>query len=551
MADHNRLGKGDKLLKQKGQINIIQLIIFVAFCGLLIFYPKSHWFPIQENQIATASTMVEGTFPPLRTIILEKESIYSAFSQQPPDPVNESATIAEKINSILQNPRLDGVITGISVRKADSGELIYSHNGQTQLRPASNLKLLTTATAMEVLGPDYQFSTEILTDGKIKKGVLHGNLYIKGKGDPTLLQKDLEAFALKLKKKGIKKIQGDIIGDDSWYDDVRYSQDLIWSDESYYYGGQISALTISPDEDYNAGSLILDVEPGKKAGAPPIMEIKPKSDYVEIVNQAKTVAKEKPEPDDLSIVREHGTNRIIIQGDVPLETAKTRVEMAVWEPTDYVVNLMGVALKDKKIAWNGKERTGITPESAVVLVSKKSMRLQDLLIPFMKLSNNIHAEILVKEMGKVIHDEGSWASGLAVMEVTLADFGLNIDQILLRDGSGISDKNLLPPNELTKLLFEVQKKSWYPAFEASQPIAGEPGKMVGGTLRYRMTDEVLKGKVKAKTGSLTGVSTLSGYVTNTNGEKLIFSIMMNNYIQGSMSKIQDEICQMLAEATLE
>ncbi|MBO0992554.1 D-alanyl-D-alanine carboxypeptidase/D-alanyl-D-alanine endopeptidase [Bacillus sp. SD088] len=526
-------------MTQKSYVNKIKFVIFIALFSLPLVIMTSQLLPIQ------AQTTVVGKLPLLRTIILEKEYVYPAFSQQQIEPVYESTSLAEKINSILQKPLLNGVVTGVSVRKAEDGELIYSHHGDTQLRPASNLKLLTAAVAMEVLGPEYRFSTELLTDGKIKKGVLQGNLYMKGKGDPTLLQKDLDTLALLLKKKGIKKIQGDMIGDDSWYDNARYSQDLIWSDEQQFYGGQISALTISPDEDYDAGSILLDIQPGKKSGSPVIIKMKSKTNYVKIVNKAKTA--ENAKPDKLSVEREHGSNRIIIQGEVSLETDHTRVKIALWEPTDFAVDLMGGALKKNGITWNGEAKTGVTPESATVLVTIKSMPLKELLIPFMKLSNNIHAETLVKEMGKVIHDDGSWPSGLDVMKVTLADFGLNQKHILIRDGSGISDKNLIPPNELTKLLFEVQKKSWYPAFEQAQPVAGEPDRMIGGTLRSRMTAEDLKGKVKAKTGTLTGVSTLSGYVTNANGEKLIFSIMMNNYIQGSMRKIQDEICQVLIE----
>lgn len=526
--------------------NNIKIGILIVFCGFVFFALKSpSW---EFRTVKVDGHIAEESFPLMRTVGVEKKletTVYPVFNQ---DDLDESTPLKEKINMILENPLLEGIITGISIRKADDGALIYSHNGNTQLRPASNLKLLTAAVAMEVLGPDYRFSTELLTDGKIKRGVLHGNLYIKGKGDPTLLTDDLAAWAAILKKKGIKKIQGDIIGDDSWYDEIRYSQDLIWSDQTYDYGGQISALTISPNEEYDAGSLIVDIQPGEKLGVAPMIKIKPETDYITIINRAKTVAKNVS--NDLSIKRKYGTNQIIVEGDIPLDTAKTKVGIAVWEPTNYVVHLMGATLKDNKIAWSGQEKIGITPNSAVVLATKQSMPLHELLIPFMKLSNNIHAETIVKEMGKVIHDDGSWSSGLAVMEESLADFGLNENQILLRDGSGISDKNLIPPNELTKLLYEVQKKSWYPAFEKSQPIAGEAGRLVGGTLRHRMTAENIKGRVMAKTGSLTGVSTLSGYVINTNGDKLIFSIMMNNYIEGSMNKIQDEICQVLIESTL-
>jgi len=169
------------------------------------------------------------------------------------------------------------------------------------------------------------------------------------------------------------------------------------------------------------------------------------------------------------------------------------------------------------------------------------------MVPFMKLSNNGHGEMLVKEMGQIINEEGSWDEGLQVMEASLEKQGMNIDNVLLRDGSGMSQQNLISPNTLTQFLFDVQSESWFEYFEAAQPVAREPDPLVGGTLRGRMMEEPLKGHVKAKTGTLNGVSTLSGYIETQDGEERIFSIMINNYIDGHMLHIEDQIVELFME----
>src|SRR5690625_2375700 len=169
------------------------------------------------------------------------------------------------------------------------------------------------------------------------------------------------------------------------------------------------------------------------------------------------------------------------------------------------------------------------------------------MVSFIKLSNNSHGEIFTKEMGKRIYDEGSWDKGLQVNEESIAKFGVETETILLRDGSGMSHKNMIPANELTQLLYQIQQEDWYPIFEKTLPVAGEEDRSIGGTLRHRMTDRGLNGNVKAKTGNLTGVSTLSGYVTTKNREKVIFSILINNYLGEGITSIEDALVQLLVE----
>ncbi|GAA0608037.1 D-alanyl-D-alanine carboxypeptidase/D-alanyl-D-alanine-endopeptidase [Virgibacillus siamensis] len=461
----------------------------------------------------------------------------------------ESVQLDEKLEEILQNEHLDGTTTGISIRNADSGNILFQHAGDKRLHPASNMKLLTGAAAFATLGPDYRFTTEVLTDGKIRGKTLQGNLYLKGKGDPTLMKEDLDQFAKELKEKGIRNIHGNLVADDSWYDAVRLSQDLNWSDEPFYTGAQVSALSLSPNEDYDAGTVIVEVYPASEAGEGPKVKVTPETDYVTIVNKAKTVSADGSK--DISIKREHGSNDIVVKGTIPLDGSRSRSWVSVWEPTGYALDVFKKSLQEHgiKLVGNSKVKRGVTPEDATLLTSRKSMPLKDLYIPFMKLSNNGHAEILTKEMGKIVKNEGSWDKGLQVIEETVATFGVNVDTLRLRDGSGMSHKNMIPANEISQLLYAIQDERWFPAFKKSLPVAGMSERFVGGTLRYRMTEEPAKGNVTAKTGSLTGMSTLSGYVTTKDGQKLIFSILVNNYLGSSsnITAIEDKIATVLAK----
>ncbi|WP_010649687.1 D-alanyl-D-alanine carboxypeptidase/D-alanyl-D-alanine-endopeptidase [Oceanobacillus massiliensis] len=444
-------------------------------------------------------------------------------------------------NYVESDKKIKGGLIGISIRKASSGDAVYEHQGDIRLHPASNMKLLTAAAALNVLGAEYRFNTEIRSDGTIGENMLEGNLYIIGKGDPTLLEKDFDAFAEKMKAMGIRTINGDIIGDDTWYDDVRISPDLVWKDEQYYYGAQVSALTASPNEDYDTGSVMIEVAPGE-AGENPAFTISPATNYITIYNEAVTVS--ETVEDELIIERDHGGNFITIKGRISHHAEPIKEWMAVWGVSEYAMDLFGQSLKKHGITWNGSVKLGPAPASAGLLLSRSSIRLSELLVPFMKLSNNGIAEILVKEMGKKIHNEGSWESGLDVLGKEMDALGMEMASIKLKDGSGISHSNLIPPSEISKLLYEIQNKEWFPVYLASLPIAGEEDRMIGGTLRERM-----KGfSVKAKTGTIEGVSTLSGYMNKSDGEKLIISIMINNLLDEDEGKvIEDEIIGILGK----
>jgi len=316
----------------------------------------------------------------------------------------------------------------------------------------------------------------------------------------------------------------------------------------YYYGSQVSALTLSPNTDYDTGTVIVEVLPAAKTGAAAVVTVSPETGYVTIVNRAVTGS--KGDQSTIKVEREHGTNRIIVEGTIPLEGSASRTWVSVWEPTGYVLDVFRRALNAEGISVEGilsEPLTGITPDGATLLASKESAPLRDILIPFMKLSNNGIAEMLTKEMGRIVYNEGSWERGLQVIRDTVAQFGMDPRRILLRDGSGMSHLTMIPSDQLSMLLYSVQKADWYPLFEQSLPVAGASDRMTGGTLRWRLLGTAAQGKVKAKTGSLNTVSSLAGYVTTRDGEKLIFSILINNYLVNSVRPIEDAIVVELAK----
>ncbi|GAA0480123.1 D-alanyl-D-alanine carboxypeptidase/D-alanyl-D-alanine-endopeptidase [Salinibacillus aidingensis] len=452
---------------------------------------------------------------------------------------------SRQIHQLLQNEtHLEGAIAGISIRNANTGELLYQHNGSKLLRPASNLKLLTAASALSILGPEYRFSTEVLTDGQVKNGVLKGNLYIRGKGDPTLMEKDLANFAEQLKAKGIHKIKGKLVGDDTWYDDKHYSQDLPWTDEDTYYGAQVSALSISPDREYDAGTIIANITPANQVGKRTKVTLTPETNYVSINNQLETVSAK--EGKDIEVNRKHGTNHITISGQIPLDSAAEKEWIAVWDPAKYVLHLFEKNLKAQGITVS-KSSLGKASSSAQTLLTKDSIPLSELFIPFMKLSNNGHAEILVKELGRIKKGKGSWKHGLSILKKDLRKYNLDTESMVLRDGSGLSHINLVTPNQISKLLFRIQEESWFSIYKNSLPIAGSDDRMEGGTLRYRMKTPPLLGQVQAKTGTISTVSSLSGYAETINGNTVTFSIILNNMKSEEYGKsIEDQIVSFIA-----
>lgn len=477
------------------------------------------------------------SFAAVFTVTPEHSEVQAASSYQ---------SMEKSLNAIMGDATMKSINSSVTVRKASTGEIVYQSNADKKVTPASTLKLLTSAAALETLGEEYRFHTDLLTDGSISKGVLNGNIYLRGQGDPTLMKKDLDQFAVTLAKLGVKQITGDLIGDDTWFDSVRLSPSIDKSDETHYYAAQIAGLTLSPNTDYDAGTVIVDAKPTKN-GYKSKVTLTPDTGIVTIVNKSKTVP--KGQKNTLSIKRQYGTNNIIVTGNVPVGSTGKREWVTVSNPTAYTLDVFKKSLSAKGIKFKASSKTARrqAPTHATIITSKQSMPLKSLMRPFMKLSNNTHAEILAKTMGKQVYGQGSWSAGLRVMREYAQSIGLDPTEWVFEDASGMSHKNKVTSEQLTELLYLVRQAPWYGSFVQGLPVAGMNDRFIGGTLKNRLKGAAVKGKVIAKTGSLNHVNSLAGYVETKNGETLIFTVLTQGQAKSTTPTI-DRIATILANS---
>ncbi|WP_198351536.1 D-alanyl-D-alanine carboxypeptidase/D-alanyl-D-alanine endopeptidase [Streptomyces typhae] len=461
---------------------------------------------------------------------------------------SDRSGLPEAIDTILGDPRMEGGAASVVVADAATGRTLYQHLPSGRLMPASNTKMLTSAAALELLGPDHRFRTDVLTTGDRHGPVLKGDLYLRGTGDPTTLAKDYDRLAERVAEAGVERVAGRLVADDTRFDDRRQGDTWGADDESSYYAAQISALSVAPDTDYDTGTVVVEVAPGAAAGDRPRVTVTPKTDYVDIDLRARTVA--AGGSDTLAVERQHGGNTITVTGTVPVGGATTKEWITVWEPTRYAAAIFRDALAAHGVRVSGPTKAGIAaPEGARALAAHDSMPLKDLLIPFMKLSNNMHAESLTKAMGhKATGRPGSWGDGIAAIAGYLKTAGVDPGDLRQVDGSGLSRKNNVAADQFIALLRSAKGEPWFADWYRSLPVACDPDKFDGGTLRSRMCGTPAALNVRAKTGTLTGASALSGYVTDAGGRELVFSIILNNYLPASVKALEDAIVVTLAKS---
>lgn len=435
-------------------------------------------------------------------------------------------------------------IAGCIIVDLDGGETILSHNADKPLTPASNMKLLTTITALNQLGSDFEFVTRVMSKGGIKDGTLAGSLCIMGGGDPNISGRFYEddptalfkQWAAKLKAAGIAKVTGDLEYDSTLFGGDAYCEG--WPQDDQYikwYCAEVSALAFN---DNCVGIRVLPTKPGQAAK----IEVTPDTAYVTIINETRTASGRKGA--EIGIVRPRGENTVTVKGTVyEKATWGYFTDVTVSDPAAYAATVFKETLQREGVAVEGEIKpVTITNDTVAEYASQVEHRapLLQALTPINTNSQNLHAEMLFRQLGVRYAGKGTFKTGRAAMEAFLKEQGLLTKGVNVTDGSGLARGNDISASLIVKLLQIAAKGEYFDAFKDSLAVSGETG-----TLEKRLRDADVRGKVHAKTGYINGVRSLSGYLI-TDKRKFAFSMLMNDCVY--TKQMQDEIVETLAKA---
>jgi D-alanyl-D-alanine carboxypeptidase/D-alanyl-D-alanine-endopeptidase (penicillin-binding protein 4) len=481
------------------------------------------------------------------------------------------ASLQADIDELLVRPIARQAFWGVHVRDLDSGEILYDHSGEKLFVPASNAKLFSTALGLVRLGPDYQFTTTVVsTTAPTPDGLVTGDLVLVGGGDPNLssrvipynprkaFEKDpmvpLAELARQIAEAGVRRVVGNLIGDDSRYVRQNYGEGWSWQDTNWGYGAPVGALC------FNDNQIEILVQPDSVAGRPARLTLRPDISYYGLENRSRT-ATTRTVAQNLELEREPGTRRVALWGEISIRSVGRTFSVAVDDPGLFAafalrselekrgVTITGEVLSRHAWPWehHGLKRASFprkAPEGQQV-ASIQSARLVEGLRVINKDSQNLHAEMLLREVGFVIRNVGSYEAGLEELEDFLMEAGLNKREFEFVDASGLSRKDLVSPAGTVQLLTHMWNSPHRNDYLETLPVAGEDG-----TLDWRFSRTTARGRIRAKTGTLGHVTALSGYATTENGRNLAFSIYVNNFsVAGSyIRSLVDRIVVAMIEA---
>ncbi len=439
-----------------------------------------------------------------------------------------SASVSSKIAAIV-NRQSSSMQIGIDIVNANTGQVVYSQDPARPMTPASNTKVMTAAAAFLYLGPDFTYTTSMGKSGN--------NIYVKFSGDPTLTSADVFALAKTLKQAGINQITGNVVLDQSAFSGPYYGLGWSQDDLAYCYGAPISAAII------NGNCMALQITKSPRSETPLIRQY---TTLFPVVNQVRLVGRRELrtcvfQPTITS------NNTILLQGCLP-SRANWGFAFAIKNPSTYAKQVVQTAFAKAGISVQGKFVSGIAPSNEQILAVHHSDDLQSLLAYMLKRSDDVYAGAIAKTLGSSYYGVGSYKAGAnATNAILTTRLGKNFKPPYLEDGSGLSSYNLISPLQLIQVyLYMYRQPNLSSIFMKSLAISGQMG-----TLSYRMTQNGMAGRVMGKTGTINGVSTLSGYLVMPGRPVYIFAIMMNGIV-GSPAHaryVQDQIVRILAGGT--
>lgn len=454
---------------------------------------------------------------------------------QPPAP----GDLAAQIDALLANKLLARAQVGVLVVDLATGARVYERQPDLGLNPASNIKLVTTAAALALLGPEHRYVTRVYAKkGALKAKTIDGDIYLKGGGDPSLVTADLYQLASDLRALGVTKITGGLVIDATAFDKDELPPQFDQKNELAAYRAPGGAMAI------NFGTYVVLARPGEKQGDPALVAIDPPVPSIRLKSTATTQTGARNKLKLAIGAAEDGTIDVLVEGELGEDAAPAEYRYPVVKPAEYAGEVFRLVLKQRGITL-GKStvRLEAVPEDSERLALYRSQPLSVIVRSVNKLSNNYVAEHILKSLDD--HAPATFAGGLARVRGYLDAIGVPSAGLKLQNGSGLYDANRISAAQLVHLLTAVHRDFRYGAdFLASLPIAG-----VDGTLRSRMQDGTATRFVRAKTGSLDGVSTLSGYAGAVGRPPLAFAILFNaldTAATGPARDAQNQIAELLA-----
>jgi serine-type D-Ala-D-Ala carboxypeptidase/endopeptidase (penicillin-binding protein 4) len=483
----------------------------------------------------------------------------------PPPSAPAPRTIEElhaRLQALLDEPQLASAFVGAKVASLDTGRVLFEANANKLMMPASNMKLYTVAAALDRLGPNFRFVTSVYAAQKPDaNGTLHGDLIIYGRGDPTYATrfnggdyyKAIDDLAANIAAAGVKRIEGDLVGDESYFTGPPLGPGWEWDDLQWYYAAEVSALTVDDN------SLDIIVKPGTSIGASGVVTTGPATPFILMLNDApdkntvlplssllmkrvmvlnltKTVASGMRR--EININRSLALNTIVVSGQIAQDDLGYSGSVAITQPANLFTYMLRAALEQRGVAFKPAPATGSMPSHAqtpldttklIEIARRESPPFSEVAAQTLKPSQNLYAELILRTLGKQFPASDpkltTAEAGSAVVRAFLREAGVaNADRLSFFDGSGLARSDLITADATLQLLTYMSRHRYAQVWRDALPIAG-----VDGTLRSRMKNTPAANNVRAKTGTLNNVASLSGYLTSATGEHLVFSLIVNHH----------------------